>query len=181
MALLHLTGYIVHPLMLLLLLLTLPVGLLIPDTFKIFPLSVIAGFGPPLLYLTASGSQTPSLRERFSLLPLLVITGFGISLNTSVAVMEGLVGKVGGVFIRTPKLNLGNARDKKQRIDRTYLQPVSPMVWVEIGLGLYALLTIILLRPYVGWGIIPWMAIYMVGYFYIAGLNLIQHRFAAAE
>ncbi|MGE5249774.1 MAG: glycosyltransferase [Bacteroidota bacterium] len=179
MALLHLTGYIVHPLMLLLLLLTLPVGLIVPDTFKIFPLSAIAGFGPPLLYLTATGSQTPTLRERFSLLPLLVITGFGISLNTSVAVWEGMFGKVGGVFIRTPKLNLSNVRDRKQRLQNAYSQPVSPMVWVEIALGLYALLTIILLRPYVGWGIIPWMAIYMVGYFYIAGLNLIQHRFAS--
>ena len=34
-----------------LLLLTLPVGLLVPGTFKVFPLSVIAGLGPPLLYL----------------------------------------------------------------------------------------------------------------------------------
>ena len=37
LAALHLTGYIVHPLMLSLLLLTLPVGTLIPATFKIFP------------------------------------------------------------------------------------------------------------------------------------------------
>ena len=180
MALLHITGYIVHPLMLALLLLTLPVGLLVPDTFKIFPLSVIAGFGPPLLYLTASGSQTPSLREKITLLPLLVITGFGISLNTTIAVLEGLAGKVGGVFIRTPKLNLGERRERNKAVDRAYIQPVSPMVWIEIGLGLYALLTIVLLAPYVGWGIIPWMAIYMIGYFYIAGLNLIQHRFASA-
>ncbi|HEX2698493.1 MAG TPA: cellulose synthase family protein, partial [Anaerolineales bacterium] len=41
MALLHLTGYAVHPLMLSLLLLTLPVGLLLPGTFRIFPLSVL--------------------------------------------------------------------------------------------------------------------------------------------
>ena len=166
--------------MLALLLLTLPVGLLVPDTFKVFPLSVIAGFGPPLLYLTASGSQTPSLREKITLLPLLVITGFGISLNTTIAVLEGLAGKVGGVFIRTPKLNLGERRERNKAVDRAYIQPVSPMVWIEIGLGLYALLTIVLLAPYVGWGIIPWMAIYMIGYFYIAGLNLIQHRFASA-
>jgi cellulose synthase/poly-beta-1,6-N-acetylglucosamine synthase-like glycosyltransferase len=179
MALLHLTGYFVHPLMLALLILTLPVGLLVPDTFKIFPLSAIAGFGPPLLYLAATGAQTPSLREKLTLLPLLVITGFGISLNTTIAVLEGLTGKVGGVFIRTPKLNLSEKRESSQVIDHAYIQPVSPMVWAEIGLGLYALLTIIVLRPSLGWGIIPWMAIYMIGYFYIAGLNLIQHRFAA--
>jgi hypothetical protein len=31
------------------------------------------------------------------------------------------------------------------------------------------------LAPYIGWGIVPWMVIYMLGFFYIAGLNLIQH------
>ena len=174
MALLHLTGYIVHPLMLCLLLLTLPVGILIPSTFRIFPLSVMAGFGPPLLYLAATVPNGPSLRERLKLIPLLTIMGFGISLSTSIAVLQGLTSK-GGVFIRTPKLNLGNAHKQSRITDRTYRPPISPMVWAEIALGLYALLTIILLEPYVGWGIIPWMTIYMIGYFYIAGLNLIQH------
>ena len=29
--------------------------------------------------------------------------------------------------------------------------------------------------PILGWNIIPWMVIYVLGYFYIAGLNLVQH------
>ena len=49
------------------------------------------------------------------------------------------------------------------------------MVWIEIILGLYALLTGIVLMPYLGWSILFWMVIYMLGFFYIAGLNLIQH------
>ena len=174
LAILHLTGYFVHPLMLLLLLLTLPVGLLIPGVFKIFPLSILACFGPPLLYLTATMSIKAPFLERLKLLPLLTITGFGISLSTSIAVLEGLMGK-GGVFVRTPKLNLGNAPSQNKAIDHAYVPPISPLVWGEIGLGLYALLTgIVLARP-VGWGIVPWMVIYTIGYFYIAGLNLIQH------
>lgn len=176
-ALLHLTGYFVHPLMLALLLLTLPVGLLLPGTFKIFPLSIIAGLGPPLLYIAAAGRNTPSLLERLGMLPLLIITGFGISLNTTVAVVEGLLGRGSAVFQRTPKLNLGEKKERKA-FDRSYIQPVSAMVWAEIGLGLYALLTIYFLMPYVGWGVIPWMAIYTLGFFYIAGLNLIQHKYA---
>src|SRR6266508_55297 len=47
LALLHLTGYGVHPLMLSLLILTLPVGLFAPIAFKLFPLSIFSGFGPP--------------------------------------------------------------------------------------------------------------------------------------
>jgi cellulose synthase/poly-beta-1,6-N-acetylglucosamine synthase-like glycosyltransferase len=174
MAVLHLTGYLVHPLMLALLLLTLPVGLLIPSDFKIFPISILAGFGPPLLYIAASASHTLPLRERLKLLPLLTILGFGISLSTSIAVLEGLTGKAGD-FVRTPKLNQSNSHSHTQTIDRSYLPPISPLVWAEIGLGLYALLTILVLAPHDGWGIIPWMSIYMLGYFYVAGLNLIQH------
>ena len=174
MAFLHLTGYMVHPLMLCLLLLTLPVGLFVPFAFKIFPFSVLAGFGPPFLYLVAASRQTPPLRERLKLIPLMTITGFGISLSTSIAVIEGLLGK-GGNFVRTPKLNLGNAHGQQIAIDQSYVQPISPLVWGEIGLGIYALLTGYILAGYIGWGIIPWMLIYMVGYFYIAGLNLIQH------
>jgi cellulose synthase/poly-beta-1,6-N-acetylglucosamine synthase-like glycosyltransferase len=174
MALLHLTGYFVQPLMLSLLLLTLPVGLLVPGAFKVFPISLIAGLGPPLLYLTATATQHKSVLKRLRSFPLLVIVGFGLSLSTTVAVLEGLFSK-GGSFNRTPKLNVGDKRQRKQKIDRAYVAPLSSMVWVEIALGIYALVTGIVLAPYIGWGIIPWMAIYMLGYFYIAGLNLIQH------
>jgi cellulose synthase/poly-beta-1,6-N-acetylglucosamine synthase-like glycosyltransferase len=174
MAILHLTGYFVHPLMLTLLLLTLPVGLLVPDAFEIFPISLIAGLGPPLLYLTATATQHRSVFKRLRAFPLLVIVGCGLSLSTTIAVVEGLFSK-GGAFIRTPKLNIGNRPKHKQKIDRNYVAPLSSMVWIEIVLGLYALLTGIVLMPYLGWSILFWMVIYMLGFFYIAGLNLIQH------
>jgi len=173
MAILHLTGYFVHPLMLSVLLLTLPVGLLVPGAFNLFPISLIAGLGPPLLYLTATATQHRSVLKRMSTFPLLVIVGFGLSLSITIAVLEGLFSK-GGAFIRTPKLNLGNRRKQRPAIDRGYVAPLSSMVWIEIALGLYALFTGIVLEPYMGWGI-AWMVIYMLGFFYIAGLNLIQH------
>ncbi|HET9587291.1 MAG TPA: glycosyltransferase, partial [Anaerolineales bacterium] len=112
MALLHLTGYFVHPLMLAMLLLTLPVGLLMPEAFSIYPISVIAGLGPPLLYITATATKKTSFLKRIKTFPLLVIVGFGLSLSTSIAVLEGLFSK-GGAFIRTPKLNLANKKQKK--------------------------------------------------------------------
>ena len=175
MAFTHLTGYLVHPLMLALLLLTLPVGLLVPAAFRIFPFSVLAGVGPPLLYLFTASGQTPTLRERLKLIPLMTITGFGISLSTSIAVIQGLTGRGSGKFVRTPKLNQGNLRREVEKIDQGYIEPISPMVWVEIALAIYAFLTGILLAGYVGWEIIPWMLIYTIGYLYVAGLNLIQH------
>ena len=174
MALLHLTGYFIHPLMLALLLLTLPVGLLFPEGFNIYPISIIAGLGPPLLYVTATATQKTSFLKRMKWFPLLVIVGFGLSLSISIAVIEGLFSK-GGAFIRTPKLNLDNNKQRK-KIDRAYVAPLSSLVWVEIALGAYAFITGIVLEPSIGWGIVPWMVFYMLGFFYIAGLNLIQHR-----
>ena len=174
MALLHLTGYFIHPLMLSLLLLTLPVGLLMPKAFNIYPISVIAGLGPPLLYATATAAQKTSFLKGIRSFPLLVIVGFGLSLSTSIAVIEGLFSK-GGAFIRTPKLNLDNKKQRK-KIDRAYVAPLSSLVWIEIFLGVYALVTGIVLTSYTGWSILFWMILYMLGFFYIAGLNLIQHR-----
>lgn len=166
--------------MLAILLLTLPVGLFAPHAFKLFPLSIIAGFGPPLVYLAAKAAHSPSLLERIRLLPLLTMTGFGLCLNTTVAVLEGLFGK-GGVFVRTPKLNLHNARKRHRSIDKAYLAPVSPLIWIEFLLGIYALITGIVLAPIIGWGIVPWMIVYMLGFFYIGGLSLIQGREATRK
>ncbi|HUH96946.1 MAG TPA: cellulose synthase family protein [Anaerolineales bacterium] len=172
--LLQLTAYIVHPLMIIMLFLTLPVGLLAPRFFSIFPISILATFGPPMLYAMAGAKETPSLAGRLKILPVITIIGFGISLNSAIAILEALIGK-GGTFVRTPKLNLTNKPNSTRQIDRAYLQPISPIVWGEIGLGLYSLLTIALLEPGLGWAIIPWMGVYWLGYFYIASLNLYQH------
>jgi cellulose synthase/poly-beta-1,6-N-acetylglucosamine synthase-like glycosyltransferase len=174
MAVLHLTGYMVHPLMLLMLLLTLPTGLEAPLAFHLMGFAFIAGFGPPIMYLVAAEPSSPPLRERFRLIPLMLLTGFGISLSTAIAVFEGLLGRKAGDWKRTPKLNLGNAH-KSGLIDRTYLEPLSPIVWMEIGLAVYALATALILPDYVGWEIVPWMLIYALGYSYIAGLNILQH------
>jgi hypothetical protein len=111
--------------------------------------------------------------------PMLVIVGFGLSLSTTIAVLEGLFSK-GGAFIRTPKLNVGNRSKQKPKVDRAYVAPLSSMVWIEIALGLYALVTGIVLMPYLGWSILFWMVVYMLGFFYIAGLNLIQHTIEAS-
>jgi len=172
--LLQLTAYSVYLFMIIMFFLTLPVGLLAPRFFTVFPISILATFGPPMLYALAGARGTPSLAGRLKILPVLTIIGFGISLNSAIAIIEALIGK-GGTFVRTPKLNLTNNPDATGQIDRSYLQPISPIVWGEIGLSLYALLTIALLLPRLGWFVVPWMGVYWLGYFYIAALNLYQH------
>jgi cellulose synthase/poly-beta-1,6-N-acetylglucosamine synthase-like glycosyltransferase len=172
MGILHISGYFVHPLMLIVLVLMLPVGLFSPYVFRWMPWTMIAAFGPPLVYIFAETEHLPRLAERLSLLPVLTLIGFGLSLNNSVAAIEGLFGKTGGTFVRTPKFNLTG-----RNVDWTgarYLEPISPMIWYELGLGFYALITSVILGIFLGWQSMPWLLVYAAGYFYVAGMNLTQ-------
>jgi cellulose synthase/poly-beta-1,6-N-acetylglucosamine synthase-like glycosyltransferase len=173
MGLIHITGYFVHPLMLMALVLILPIGLFAPSFLKLFSLSCIASFGPPLMYILARTDYTPRVWDRIRLLPILILIGFGLSLNNSIAVFEGLFSKSRGTFERTPKFNLTNA--SKEWTGNTYAMPLSPMVYGEIFLAFYALLVIIILTPIVGWEIAPWMLVYTAGYLYMAGMNIAQN------
>lgn len=169
--LLHLTSYAVHPLMLLVLLLALPIGHWSGALLRLFPWFTLAAIGPPLLYSLARTTHTLRLRDRLRVLPLLTLLGFGISLNNSVAAFEALTGR-GSAFRRTPKFDL---RDRRGRwADSVYALPRNPVVWGELGLAGYALFTMVVLWPEHGWAIVSWMMLYAAGYLFVAGLTLLQ-------
>ena len=172
--LLQLAAYTVHPLMIITLFLTLPGRPAGAPLLHILPHLLHCHLRTAHAVYAGGGTRYPSLAGRLKILPVITIIGFGLSLNSTIAIIEALIGK-GGAFVRTPKLNLTNNSGSNRQIDRSYLQPISPMVWGEIGLSLYALLTIAILQPRLGWIIIPWMGFYWLGYFFIAALNLYQH------
>ncbi len=172
LGLFHMTGYFVHPLMLGALLLMLPVGFFTPQVFKWMPWMMIAAFAPPLMYLLSATEHLPRLSDRLRLIPLLTVIGFGLSLNNTVAALQGLFGRGRGAFVRTPKFSLTNS--KSNWANNRYAMPISPMVWAELGLGLYALLTGIILASRYSWQTLPWLLVYSASYFYIAALNLAQ-------
>jgi cellulose synthase/poly-beta-1,6-N-acetylglucosamine synthase-like glycosyltransferase len=169
----HITGYLVAPLMLLILLLMLPIGLLAPQYMRLFSWSMVASFGPPLLYLVTNTEYVPRLVDRLRLLPMLVILGFGLCLNNSLAVLEGLFSSETGTFVRTPKMNLTNQSGELTR--NSYTMTLSPMVLGELGLALYALVALFFLTPRFGWGIMPWVLVYVGGFSYVAFANLLQN------
>ena len=156
------------------LLLTPFVGLLAPHFLTLLHFSIIATFGPPMLFILAGDRRTPSLLERLKIMPILTGLAVGFSLNSSIAVLEALIGKT-SVFVRTPKLNLTFKKESTAVIDHSYLQPIRPIVWGEVSLGLFALSTILILQPHLGWGLVSWLGVYALSYFYVAGLNLVQH------
>ena len=173
---LHITGYMVQPLMLLSMLLMLPVGWFAPQYLKFFPFTLLASFGPPILYLVSRTENAPRFWDRLSRLPLMILVGFGLSLNNSLAVFEGLFGRGTGTFVRTPKFNLRGQHDAWE--SSAYIVPLSGMVWLEMLLAIYAMLTIYLLLPRLGLSVAPWMLVYTISYLYISLTNIIQNLVA---
>ncbi|MGD0612624.1 MAG: cellulose synthase family protein [Anaerolineales bacterium] len=173
MGFVHLSGYLIHLLMIVTVLLMLPVGYFTPQVFRWMPWTLIAGFGPPLLYLVSATEHLPRLSDRLRLLPVLMLLGLGLSLNNALAILEGLFSKGHGTFVRTPKFNL---LDQKGNWTVTpYAIPVSRMTWVELGLGCYALLSSVILGIHIGVAAMPWILVYAVSFFYIAGLSFSQN------
>jgi cellulose synthase/poly-beta-1,6-N-acetylglucosamine synthase-like glycosyltransferase len=143
--LIHLGAYFCHPLMVLLLLLTLPL-LWFGDTAAnplrwLLAYLGLASVGPPLLYAV---SQWELYRERdwlrrMAALPLLVLLGTGLALSNTAAVLRGLSRRPAD-FQRTPKFHVQDRRDLWQ--NKRYTLPLSWLVLGEMALTGYALLTV---------------------------------------
>lgn len=135
-AVMHLTHYMVHPLMLFLAVMALPMLIsgqlaLPPLAFLCFGLVLLASCsGPSRLYLTAELALKNSLLKTLVLLPAMVCFGCGLAVNNTRAVLEAILGKKSG-FIRTPKK--GFSRFK------SYVPPKSRRFALEILIGLWCL------------------------------------------
>jgi len=172
MGMLHLTAYSGQLLMVVILLSFLPVGLYAPSVFRVFPLTILASFGPPFLYAIARSDTCKGFWSKARLIFMVVIIGFGMSLNSSVALLDGLFSRSSGTFTRTPKLNMMGYSRKK--IDRSYQVKISPMVLGEFFLAVYSLLSAYWLLPKLGLVGVFWLLFYATGYLYISMLNIIQ-------
>ena len=124
------------------------------------------------MYLFSKTEHAPQFGDRLRAIPILLLVGFGLSLNNSLAVVEGLFGRSVGTFVRTPKFNLGNYGTGFS--NTTYHYKVSKMVVAELLLASYAVLSMVILIPRIGISIVPWLLTYALGNFYVAVLNILQ-------
>jgi len=169
----HLTNYIVHPLILLNLALTLPLVSSQSPLLWITPVFTFAAIGPALMYWVAMGHEGKGRLQRMSNLALLVVMGMGLSLNNTHAVLEALVGKQSS-FLRTPKFDIrGRTRSLKKS---EYLLPIDPKSWIELLIAFYALGLFVYVLTSGVWSLVIWLLMYASGYVYIASLNFRQRR-----
>jgi cellulose synthase/poly-beta-1,6-N-acetylglucosamine synthase-like glycosyltransferase len=143
--LIHLGAYFCHPLMVLLLLLTLPL-LWFGDAGAnplrwLLAYLGLASVGPPLLYAVSQWElyRGRSWLQRLAALPLLVLLGTGLALSNGAAVLRGLSRRPAD-FQRTPKFHVQDRYDLWQ--NKRYTLPLSWLVVGEMVFASYALLTV---------------------------------------
>jgi cellulose synthase/poly-beta-1,6-N-acetylglucosamine synthase-like glycosyltransferase len=174
-ALLHLSSYLVHPLMLAMILIGLPVILIRdPGTLPLGALGV-AGFAPPVLFALSQWGAYSSWPRRFMYFPFLVLLGAGVTLNNSWAVFEALVGRNAKEFLRTPKFRVEGRQADGLTGAGDYTLPVDWSTWGELALACYCLLETVIAFNHAP-GLTPFLAMYTLGYIFTAGLGLWQSR-----
>lgn len=173
MAFVHVSGYLSQPLLVLLLLTLLPIFWTGQATPAFLITLAIASVGPPLLYTVAQATLHRDWPRRLGYLPALLAVGTGMTWSTTRAVWQGLT-SWGGVFKRTPKFRLegrrGNWTSNAYRLGPDWT------VVGEVGLLMYAIVTMVvgLLRGQ--YGAVPFLLLYAVGYAVVAGSSVWQGR-----
>ncbi len=181
--LLHISSYICHPLMLLLLLLALPLSILGVNAFSKLPMSLfgIFGLGVPLAYLSSQVSlYGPGRIYRWILhMPLLLALGVGIAVNNTRAIIEAIIGKQ-SEFERTPKTGVIR-RDKanKNLINERFT--IDQGTWLEIVFSGLALVTSIYAMKNANVvGAVLFM-LYACGFIWVAGATIWEARPSASR
>ncbi|MFQ5945092.1 MAG: glycosyltransferase [Anaerolineae bacterium] len=167
--LIHLTGYLVHPLMLVLLLASVPI-LLLGQPFGL-PLAYLslASLGPPLLYLLGQRALHEDWRRRFARFPGLMLLGTGIALNNAAAIWEAATGRPNR-FRRTPKY--GGAGKPSGADD--YRLPLDALALGEVGLAGYALLAGWIASATGALAAIPFLLLYAAGFGWVGMMSVAE-------
>jgi glycosyltransferase involved in cell wall biosynthesis len=170
-AFLHLCGYFVHPLMLIVVLLTLP--LLALNRLNGLHLAGLgfAMLGLPLQIALGQMRLYDDWLKRFVMLPVLMVVGMGIAVSNTEAVLKGLSGKP-VAFARTPKFEI---RDKVQgKYDTHYMLPINHTTWIELAFSIYSAAALILAIGRQS-AATPFMALYALGFGTVAISSILEH------
>ncbi|THB63118.1 MAG: glycosyltransferase [Desulfovibrio sp.] len=167
----HLTHYLVHPLMLILSLLALPVLMtrqyvLGPAAFAVLAvLLVLAMSAPSTLYLVSQRSAYKDWPLRIAWLPALIVVGVGLAVSNTRAVLEAFAG-MESPFVRTPK--------KGDKQIKTYGLRFPWVALVELGVGVYCSVSLAHYLVQGVWFVGPFLGVYSLGYLFIGSLTLLQ-------
>ena len=138
----HLTHYLIHPLMLFLAVMAVPVLLservaIPPVLFFAFGLLLIASCsGPSYLYLTAERALGRGALKTLLLLPAMICMGCGLAVNNSRAILGAIVDRQ-HVFVRTPKQGAAGTKTYRVAGSRLFIIELLVGIWCLAGTAVY--------------------------------------------
>lgn len=175
--LMHLTGYILHPLMMVVVILSLPLVITGEITRVHLGAIGLAGFGAPVMFAISQMALYPKdWQKRLIYLPTILFLGPGLALSNTAAIIEALLGRNPTLFLRTPKFQVQGKTDLTKD-GTTYTLPVDWTTWAEIFFMFYSALTTAFALQHAP-GLMPFTASYAIGFGYTAYLG-IRQSFAA--
>ena len=174
----HMSGYVMNPLMLILLILLVPLLALdtkFPDWMMFLSLSML---GPVTVYALSQRALYADWRSRFAYFGVLLLLGTGMALNNSIAVFEALT-KRGNTFRRTPKFCVEGESDAWNT--KRYTLPFSWQTIGELALSAYAWIGVAIVWHQHLWWSLPFLMLYALGFGFIGVLGLWHSRPARAQ
>ena len=178
----HLTANISYPLMIVLSTLLMPamiirswqgyLQMLLIDV----PLFVASTMSVSTFYLVSQRELHPRTWHR-SLLHIpfvMALGGVGLTISNTKAVLEALFG-IKSAFARTPKYSVRVKGEKSQA--KVYRKRLGIIPWIELLIGCYFLWTVFYAISTENFFTIPFLLLFVFGYWYTGLLSLLQGRF----
>jgi cellulose synthase/poly-beta-1,6-N-acetylglucosamine synthase-like glycosyltransferase len=180
----HLTANISYPLMIVLSVLLMPAMVirswqgLLQMLLIDLPLFMASTMSVSSFYLVSQKELFPkSWGRTFLYLPFLMALGVGLTITNTKAVMEALFG-VQSAFARTPKYRVAKKGEKSQA--KKYRKRLGIIPWIELVIGCYFAVTVWYAVSTENFFTVPFLLLFVVGYWYTGLLSLLQGRFERA-
>ena len=178
----HLTANLSYPLMIVLSVLLLPAMIIrfYQGWFQMLyidlPLFMASTFSISSFYLVSQRELFPGKWYRALIyLPFLMALGIGLTVTNTRAVLEALLGKK-SEFARTPKYHVESKKDKVRA--NKYRRGLGWVPWVELLIGCYFAITVYYAIENENYITVPFLILFVVGYWYTGLMSLLQGRFA---
>jgi cellulose synthase/poly-beta-1,6-N-acetylglucosamine synthase-like glycosyltransferase len=177
----HLTANISYPLMIILSVLLMPAMIIrswqgILQMLLIdLPLFMASTMSVSSFYLVSQKELFPKgWGKTFLYLPFLMALGVGLTITNTKAVLEALFG-VQSAFARTPKYRVQQKGEKSQA--KKYRKRLGIVPWIELAIGSYFALTVWYAISTENFFTVPFLVLFVFGYWYTGLLSLLQGRF----
>ena len=181
----HLTANLSYPLMIMLSVLLLPAMIIrfYQGWFQMLyidlPLFIASTFSISSFYLVSQRELFPKNWLRTLLyLPCLMALGIGLTVTNTRAVLEALLGQQ-SAFARTPKYRVESKADKVRA--NKYRKGLGWVPWIELLIGCYFALTVVYAVQNENYITIPFLLLFVWGYWYTGLMSLLQGRFSGLE